>query len=106
MFDDVTRQLRAEEAVRQMEEQCLARFEGYAQAADRDLREPISRALAGCEALVDALQTVRDVDASEETLEMMGAVCKNLRKALLVLEDLRTFSHLEEHPKPPDEGHP
>jgi DNA-binding response OmpR family regulator len=104
MFDDVTRQVQAEETVRKLEEECLSRFEGYALAADRDLREPIARALASCEALVAALQTITDVDSSKETLESMGAVCEDLRKSLMVLEDLRAFNHLEEHPQPPDES--
>lgn len=105
IFDDITRRVRAEEAVRQMEEQCLARFEGYAQAVNRDLLEPVSQALSSCEALVEALQTVKDVDARADTLETMEMVCKSLRKSLLVLEDLRAFNHLEEHPIPPDESH-
>jgi DNA-binding response OmpR family regulator len=105
MFDDVTRQLRAEEALRQMEEQCLARFEGYAQAANRDLREPVSRALASCESLVEALHTVKDVDARDETLQTMEAVCRSLRKSLLVLEDLEAFDHVEDHRMPPSHGH-
>ena len=105
MFDDITRRVLAEEAVRQMEDECRRRFDGYAQAADRDLREPVSRALTSCEALVEALLTVNEVDAREDTLETMELVCKNLRKSLLVLEDLRAFNHLEDHPKPPDQGH-
>jgi CheY-like chemotaxis protein len=104
IFDDTTRRVQAEAAVRQMEKECQKRFDGYAQAADRDLREPVSQALAGCESLADSLRTVKDVDARAYTLETMDVVCQSLRKALLVLEDLRAFNHRNDHPSLPEQG--